>query len=144
MRAFVMKDGMPVPATVEEPMLLGPEHLPLSILVDSDGFQEDVRSWAERNFDTPQCPTCRSALLLLGVMEELGEVARIELKRAQGIRFTDEEADEQTQAEVGDVLVYLANYCAKRGFSMAQAVNRKWSEVRRRNWTRDPRRGGQG
>lgn len=107
--------------------------------IKSDYFQLDVATWAERNFGKAR----DSSLLLLGAMEELGEVCRVVLKREQGIRFTKAEAKAAIRDEIGDVLVYLANFCQAEGISMEQAVNAKWAKVRERDWRADPRRGGQ-
>ncbi|WP_211250847.1 nucleoside triphosphate pyrophosphohydrolase family protein [Haladaptatus cibarius] len=68
----------------------------------SSNFQQEVGEWSKANFGTQ--PTVNP---LLGVTEELGElVEHIETRD----RVTEHELD-----CVGDMLVYLADFCYRRG-----------------------------
>lgn len=115
-----------------------PRPLPLSpAAMRAEEFQMEVAAWAIRNFDPKP-----SAYVLLGVIEELGEICRAVLKREQHIRPEDTTQDKIAD-EVGDVLIYLANFCSLEGINMGVAANKKWAKVRQRDWRADPERGGQ-
>jgi NTP pyrophosphatase (non-canonical NTP hydrolase) len=74
---------------------------------------------------------------LLGSVEELGELAHAHIKGYQGIRHTPEEIEDKKKDAVGDVLVYLADYCNREGVTMAECLFRAWGEVRERDWQRN-------
>lgn len=79
----------------------------------------------------PDAPSDRP---LFGAVEEIGELAHAHLKGLQGIRHTPEEIAERKRDAVGDVLVYLADYCNREGVSLSACVERAWGEVRLRDW----------
>lgn len=90
-------------------------------------MQDEQYEWSMRNFG-PQ-----SAMLpLLGVVEELGELAHAVLKREQGIRKDENHLHNEKDA-IGDVCIYLMDYCNRRGFNLLQIVNTAWEEVRERD-----------
>ena len=78
--------------------------------------------------------------LLLGMMEELGEIAHVHLKREQGIRIgrDKEQCEYRIKDGVGDLLIYLINYCDSQGFTMKEAFDLAWMEVRDRDWKENP------
>jgi NTP pyrophosphatase (non-canonical NTP hydrolase) len=97
-------------------------------------LQAEHKPWAKRNFpnDTPD-------QMLIGVMEELGELSHAFLKGAQKIRKgASEDGLKQLQAlerdAVGDIVIYLCAYCDLRGLSLAECVERAWNEVKHRDW----------
>jgi NTP pyrophosphatase (non-canonical NTP hydrolase) len=96
-------------------------------------FQTDVGWWSQRNF--PSEDTYRA---LLGVAEEVGELCHAHLKAEQGIRGTPEEHRAAKLDAVGDVVVYLADYCARNGLDLGQAVAATWASVRERDWVKFP------
>jgi len=53
-------------------------------------MQRALAAWQERNFG--QTGTCKPEWCLAGMVEELGELAHLLLKRRQGIRGVKEEA----------------------------------------------------
>jgi NTP pyrophosphatase (non-canonical NTP hydrolase) len=79
--------------------------------------------------------------LLMGIVEELGEMCHARLKSEQGIRggaiaaasLLDDERD-----AVGDLVIYLAGYCSARGFRLQACVERAWDEVKERDWKKYP------
>lgn len=127
------------------------DHHPFS---DLFYFQGAVRAWAVRNFGGTGIEPPIPYRPLIGANEEIGELAemlsqalaaldvvasigRLDhafLKGEQGIRYTPEEAEAKIQDAVGDVLVYLADFCARRRIQMADCVGKAWAEVRRRDW----------
>lgn len=101
-------------------------------------FQAEVGEWSRRNFpnNLPHHP-------LLGVGEEVGELMHAHLKSDQGIRGTAEEHFLAKVDAVGDIMIYLADYCERNGISMLNAVNFAWSEVRERDWKKNQQDGKQ-
>lgn len=99
-------------------------------------LQLEVREWSSRNF-----PNAEPWEALVGAMEELGELAHAHLKEHQGIR-TGENHKEAKEDAIGDILVYLADYCWRNGISMAGSIYEVWQEVKRRNWIKNSVSGG--
>ncbi|KKL97841.1 hypothetical protein LCGC14_1830410 [marine sediment metagenome] len=92
-------------------------------------LQEEVGPWSASNF-----PGLTASDNLIGVAEELGELAHAHLKHHQG-RMTDEEYSEQAQDAIGDILVFLAGYCNSADFDLEALTEKVWSEVKRRDYT---------
>lgn len=95
-------------------------------------FQAEHAEWETKNFG-PQ-PAHR---LLMGLMEELGELSHALLKQEQGIRSTEGLVAKEKDA-IGDLLVYLAGYCTSRGFDLEQIIGEVWAEVKLRDWKKSP------
>ena len=106
-------------------------------LFDLPAIEAEVREWADRNFG--DVPTWQP---LLGAVEELGELAHSHLKEAQGIRGTTEKHVADAQDAIGDIVVYLIDYCGRRGWSLSDLLSATWSEVRQRDWKANPADGG--
>jgi NTP pyrophosphatase (non-canonical NTP hydrolase) len=100
-------------------------------------LQEEVGEWSSRNFgeQLPYRP-------LLGAVEEVGELSHAQLKMEQGIRGSVEEHQAAAQDAVGDIIVYLADYCARSGFDMQGIIEHVWGKVKQRDWKKDPKTGG--
>ncbi|KKN68920.1 hypothetical protein LCGC14_0445770 [marine sediment metagenome] len=92
-------------------------------------LQAEVAPWSAHNF-----PGLTSADNLIGVTEELGELAHAHLKHHQG-RLTNEEYSALAQDAIGDILVFLAGYCNSRGFDLEALTAKVWDEVKRRDYT---------
>ena len=93
-------------------------------------FQHQVQKWTERNF-----PDHRQYQPLLGIMEELGELAHAHLKGEQGIRHTPEEIQAMKIDAVGDIVVFLADYCNMNGIILEEDIRDTWQKVMQREWT---------
>ncbi len=89
-------------------------------------IQGEIKDWALHNF-----PTETSLTNLLGVVEEVGELAHAELKGTMGIRGVD---DGEARDAVGDILIFLASYCNQKSFDMQTVMNGVWQKVRQRDW----------
>jgi NTP pyrophosphatase (non-canonical NTP hydrolase) len=87
--------------------------------------------WAARNFGDKR-PTYHP---LLGISEEVGELCHAHLKKEQGIRGTTDELNAQAKDAVGDIVIFLADYCNLNGFDLQDSVDSAWSEVSKRDWT---------
>lgn len=100
-------------------------------------FQECHYRWLEHNF-----PDQKPADGLLGLVEEVGELAHAHLKADQGIRgISRQEYRRQARDAVGDIFIYLMSYCNTNGISMAGAILEAWEEVSERDWQRYPETG---
>ena len=95
-------------------------------------LQEEVSAWSKRNF-----PQEHLHHPLLGVGEEAGELFHAHLKEEQGIRGTKEEHVEAAKDAIGDILIYLADYCARRGFSLQTCIESTWKKVKERDWKKN-------
>jgi NTP pyrophosphatase (non-canonical NTP hydrolase) len=106
---------------------------PLSL----DSFQRQQKAWSEHNF-----PGQENWVPLLGVVEEVGELAHAHIKAHQGIR-TDQDHEAKGKDAVGDIMVYLAHYCTDRGWSLQECMEQTWARVAKRDWRADPASGGE-
>jgi NTP pyrophosphatase (non-canonical NTP hydrolase) len=89
--------------------------------------------WQKHNF-----PDGKPYQPLLGVSEEVGELAHAHLKHEQGIRDVKQEDKDDA---VGDIIIYLADYCNKNGIDMQRTVIKTWNEVSKRDWIKYPKNG---
>lgn len=126
----------PVTADFILDTLLG---MPRQSALDLTRLQVEVNEWTEKNFpnSVPHQP-------LLGLTEEVGELSHAHLKGEQGIRHTPEEVAAMKEDAVGDILVYLADYCNKSGIDIQTAIDRTWGKVKQRDWQADPINAAQG
>ena len=98
-------------------------------------LQDEQRPWVKHNFgDRPAWQP------LLGIVEEVGELCHAHLKHAQGIRTTEDHQAAKVDA-VGDIVVYLADYCTAEGIDLQRAVSVVWASVKLRDWVADPEHG---
>ena len=99
-------------------------------------IQKEVDAWSDRNF-----PNSGAMDKLLGIVEEVGELAHAVLKQKQGIRGSYEELAEQEVDAIGDVMIYLLDYCSKRNLDLEHIVNKIWAQVSKRDWQSNPNSG---
>jgi NTP pyrophosphatase (non-canonical NTP hydrolase) len=95
-------------------------------------LQAEVGEWSDRNF-----PGKEPVDPLLGAVEEVGELAHAFLKRKQGIRGTPQDHVEAEKDAVADTIIYLADFCHQRGYSLESLVAETWFVVKQRDWTRN-------
>ena len=105
-------------------------------------LQSQHLAWLEKNF-----PNQRPHQPLLGLAEEVGELAHAHLKAEQGIRDFQGGFDStwRTEAQdcVGDIVIYLASYCNSNEIDLETAVDNAWDRVYQRDWANDPTKGGE-
>jgi NTP pyrophosphatase (non-canonical NTP hydrolase) len=102
-------------------------------------LQSRLRAWRQHNFPTSDGPTkIPGAIHLLGVAEEAGELAKAHIKQEQGIRGTPEEWEKKAQDSVGDIVIYLMQYCSDRGWNFQDLVTIVATEVLTRDWIKFP------
>jgi len=88
--------------------------------------QQQVGEWHERTF-----PDSTASEMFEGIVEEVGELAHARLKGRQGLM---KNAVAEEKDAIGDILVFLLNYCNKRGFCLETILAETWEEVRTRNY----------
>ena len=95
-------------------------------------LQKEQTIWVRRNF-----PGRKNYHPLLGVVEELGELAHAHLKTEQSIRM-GEDHRAKTEDAVGDLVIYLADYCSANDLDFQECVQKTWEEVKKRDWINNP------
>lgn len=102
-------------------------------------MQGSVLAWSKHNFKDQE-----EINPAMGAVEEMGELMHAILKERQGIRNpkNDEGSwDDDIKDAVGDVVVYLMDYCGRRGIDFWDAVELTWIEVSQRDWIKFPKNG---
>lgn len=105
-------------------------------------LQEEQMQWVKHNFgDRPAWQP------LMGITEEFGELAEAIgwlnhsfLKYNQRIRREENHIENMKDA-VGDIVIYLADFCTAMGFDFSEIVTRTWQEVKKRDWKKYPKNG---
>lgn len=99
-------------------------------------LQAEVAEWSARNFPgkLPHQP-------LLGLQEEVGELAHAHLKGEQGIRHSPLEIKAMKADAVGDIVIYLADYCEQNEIPLGAMVALTWSQVKERDWQKNKETG---
>lgn len=100
---------------------------------DISRIQAENKEWAWRNFgDAEAIPPWQP---LLGAVEEIGELAHAYLKRHQGIRV-NEDHDEAIKDAIGDIVIYLMDFCNRQNLDLELCVINAWEEVKQRDWNK--------
>lgn len=103
-------------------------------MFDLDKVQTENAEWVTRNFNGKNDDTTS----FMGMVEELGELAHVRLKRQQGIRAIQAYAEEDA---IGDLAIYMLHYCTTRGWKLSQIIDYVWNQVKQRDWVAFPRNG---
>lgn len=101
-------------------------------------LQEEHREWSQKNFGDQ--PAYRA---LLGAVEEIGELAHAHLKEEQEIRGSKKFHEDCAKDSVADTIIFLTDYCSRRGWDFEKVVLDTWTKVSRRDWKADPQAGGE-
>jgi NTP pyrophosphatase (non-canonical NTP hydrolase) len=96
-------------------------------------LQHQLHEWRQQNF-----PEAEEDQQLLGIIEELGELAHANLKRKQGIRGAEEIHEGEEMDAIGDLMIYLCGYCSYRGWDLEKLFGTTAQTVMKRNWNRYP------
>lgn len=97
-------------------------------------YQERHDKWQKHNFGGKHGSGYRP---LLGVVEEVGELAHAHLKAEQGIR-NNENHEANKKDAVADIIIYLSDYCTGQGIDLEQTLKETWDQVLRRDWKAKP------
>lgn len=94
-------------------------------------LQIRLAQWEQDNFPEDKD---NAWVNLLGVAEEVGELCHAHLKGYQGIRGTREEMEAKGKDAVGDIVIYLMNYCSKKRWRIEECIKMASNEVFKRTW----------
>lgn len=97
--------------------------------------QREHKDWHKHNFG--HVP---SWMPMLGMMEELGELAHALLKQEQKIR-TNEDHDENIKDAIGDLLIFTIGLANTLGLDLRSVLAETWVKVRKRDWKKNPETG---
>ncbi len=98
-------------------------------------IQNEHKEWAYYNFGNQ--PTW---FTILGMQEELGELAHHFLKREQNIRL-DQDHEAGIKDAIGDFLIYLSHFCNNENLDIQEILNEVWEQVKKRDWRNNPKNG---
>lgn len=72
---------------------------------------------------------------LLGVIEEVGELAKAYIAANQGAGVSE------VRDAVGDICIYLMDFCNRNGWSLADVIAETWAGVAQRDWVKNQKNG---
>lgn len=98
-------------------------------MIDLEKLQVDLLRWQIKNFRP-----CTKDQMLKGIIEEIGELCHFDLKQEQKIRHTYEECESGIKDSVGDLVIYLMQYCTHRGIVFEEIIRKTAEQVLSRNW----------
>ncbi len=96
-------------------------------------LQEELVPFQKNNF-----PNRENWEPLVGLTEEVGELSHAFLKAHQNIRGTKDEYRIEAMDAVGDILIFLADFCNAAGYDMQRCLDNTWAVVRHRTWVAIP------
>ncbi len=99
-------------------------------LISIKAITRDIEVWNRRNF-----PDAQRWEPLVGIQEEVGELAHAFLKQHQGIRVEQDHYGNMVDA-IGDIFIFMANFCWQNGIDMEEAIYHTWMQVGQRDWTK--------
>jgi NTP pyrophosphatase (non-canonical NTP hydrolase) len=111
------------------------------VRLDFHELQLQQFAWVNHNFPDQLEDPLRQDDSFIGMVEELGEIARSILKLRQGIRGTEEKWLRERKDGVGDLVIFLCSFCNSYGLSLQECVETTWAEVRERDWKKYPTTG---
>lgn len=95
-----------------------------------------ISTWSHYNFPKQDC-----ADPLIGMYEEAGELSHAFLKNKQGIRGSTEQHYLDMADAVGDIVVYLIDFCNRNDLDFANCIFDAWHQVSKRDWQKYPKDG---
>lgn len=107
-------------------------------------MQSEVRAWAQRNFGNNQSKVTGVELFslapMLGMVEELGELAHAVLKHHQGIRGFDNDGTYRDAVEdaVADLIIYAMDFSGRENLDLQTVMVKVVAKVTQRDWVAKP------
>lgn len=105
-------------------------------MIDLNGYQRQINEWQDRNFGPQTTET-----MVLGMMEEIGEVARYLVKRRNRIR-SEVSQPGTVPHEIGDVIVFALQVLTNEGWEAERVLGETFERVLARDWKLNPENGG--
>jgi NTP pyrophosphatase (non-canonical NTP hydrolase) len=108
-------------------------------------YQQTIEVWRRYNFGNEPIYILKGEVKkdftglenFLGLVEEIGELARAHLKILQGIRGNEDKWRREQIDAIGDIFIFLCNYCSREGYDLAYVVDGTCKEVLARDWTQN-------
>jgi len=100
-------------------------------------IQKLSSDWSKKNFGDHYGTGYRN---LLGLSEEVGELCHAHLKGEQKIRHTPEEIIALKKDAIGDIIIFLGNYCDSQNIDMGECVEAAWNVIKDKTYA--PNYGG--
>ena len=75
--------------------------------------------------------------MILGIIEELGELTHAHLKLRSNIR-NNEDHKANIKDAIGDIFIFLMAYTTSRNLDLQDIIESTWNTVKQRNWRRYP------
>ena len=98
-------------------------------------MQEEHKVWQINNFGL--LPPEDS---LLGIVEEVGELAHAHTHNKQRVRTNENHASNMKDA-VGDITIFLMSFCTSYGWDYQSIIEGVWKKVSDRDWVKFPGNG---
>ncbi len=103
-------------------------------------IQKDHRAWSERLWGEPLSRPSHQPIL--GLTEEVGELAKAHLKSEEGLRSVSKVEYREAKIDaVGDIFLFLCDYCSCENIDLEVAVGRVWEKVSKRTPETEAKRG---
>jgi len=94
-------------------------------------LQKEHAKWQKKNFPNAEKWEC-----LVGLQEEVGELAHAFLKQHQNIRMDENHRDNMKDA-IGDIVIYLLGFCTLNQIDADECIEMAWGQVKHRDWTKN-------
>lgn len=124
-----------------------------------DIIQQELGEWAEIQFGKRRTDDLRivgaseelgelvtqqleQIIPILHIVRKLGNLSHSHLKEKCGIRGTPEEHQAKCKDAIGDISLFIMDYCNLRGWNYWKILQETWDEVKTRDWIDDPEHGG--
>jgi NTP pyrophosphatase (non-canonical NTP hydrolase) len=107
-------------------------------VIDLAERQAHHKKWTKSNFGSTYHLSHHP---LLGIVEEVGELSHAHLKAEQAIRGNDKSWEAQRRDAVGDIVIYLMDYCNRYNLDLEQCIMDAHAEVLNRDWVANPEDG---
>ena len=105
-------------------------------------IQKEIKVWANKNFGKRLGLKKRPSWHpLLGIGEELGELNHAYLKKEQKIRNGVEKYQKGAQDAIGDLVIYVIDFCNQEDFDIEEILTATWDKVKQRNWEENAEHG---
>ncbi len=105
--------------------------------------QKELSEWQKHNFGTHEDDDLKC---MVGMTEELGELAHLILKKKQGIRegmYNSEHLTNLISDAFGDVIIYGIQEMTINGIDAEIAITTTIEKVLKRDWTIDKLKGNE-
>jgi NTP pyrophosphatase (non-canonical NTP hydrolase) len=101
-------------------------------------LQSEHNAWIDKNFPDEELEDC-----IMGMVEEVGELAHHYLKRKQDIRGDQALHYSEMLDALADMVIFGAGAASKLGVDYGDLVTITWQRVQKRDWTKDRGKGGE-